>query len=252
MLEPRHGPIRSIFIRLRHAFPGEFPQSLAIHAVRISNDLYGSDVISAFEAAKGYSRPINPDVPPAPVDAEMLEAHANLVARRKLTKILRSHSLEENEFRTGDLVQIFMKRGHEKRGRWLSPRQVIAIDTDVVMVTVPGAASHTVNVALEDVRAAHVTNDITSMIQESIDQLDDQIEDHLESVSSTQDSNNHESPTSTDENCDSSQTVCFDGINKTSDDCPPSESAPVTNDTIPSVPSHVSVNPRSRSARQSR
>lgn len=72
MLEPRHGPIRSIYLRLRHASPNASTRVLALRDVRISKYLYGSDVISSFEAAKGFTSPVKPDVLPIPVDAELL------------------------------------------------------------------------------------------------------------------------------------------------------------------------------------
>lgn len=45
------------------------------------------------------------------------------------------------------------------------------------MITVPGSTGRTINDAFEDVRAAHVTCDITDLIQQSIDQHEDNIED---------------------------------------------------------------------------
>lgn len=72
MLEARHGPIRSIFIRLCHANPTTSAKILAIRAVRVSNDLYGSDVVSAFEAAKGHTRPVLSTDSPVPLDPELL------------------------------------------------------------------------------------------------------------------------------------------------------------------------------------
>lgn len=89
---PSHGPIRSIFIRLRNADPTCDPHVLAIRAVRIYNTLYGSDVMSAFEAAKGYNHPLSAGSSPVPVDAELSETHDNLLTHRKLTRILRSYS----------------------------------------------------------------------------------------------------------------------------------------------------------------
>lgn len=79
MFEPRHGPTRSMFISLRHENPQISLPFLAIRAIRVSNDLYGSDIISAYEPAKGLMRPINLDNPPFPVDDEILEAHANFL-----------------------------------------------------------------------------------------------------------------------------------------------------------------------------
>lgn len=78
---------------------------VAVHSVRISNDLYVSDVISAYEAAKGDTLPINPHTRPVPVDTELLEAHANVLDRRNLTRRLLSH------FLAGDMVQVYVKSG---------------------------------------------------------------------------------------------------------------------------------------------
>ena len=44
-LEPRHGTIRSIFLRLKSADTTTSDAIQAIRAVRISNDLYGSDTV---------------------------------------------------------------------------------------------------------------------------------------------------------------------------------------------------------------
>lgn len=187
-MEPRHGPIRSIYIRLRHAQQKTTNDIHALRAVRVSNDLYGSDVLSAYEADKGYTRPVNPEIPPVPVDEELLEAHANLIARRKLMRILRSHSLSTQDFRVGDLAQIFSKRGKEKRGRWLSPRQVISINTESGMLSVPGAAGHQINVAFEYARAAQMTRDIKEMVQQAIDQFDENIDNLLMSADGDHDS----------------------------------------------------------------
>lgn len=65
-------------------------------------------------------------------------------------------------------MQVYQKHGHQKRGKWLSPRQVIRIDIDAGIRSVPGSAGHKITVAFEDDRAAHMQSDITEMIQESI------------------------------------------------------------------------------------
>lgn len=150
ILEPRHSTVRSIFLRARHTERNISDPVHDLSAVRISNDLYGTDVISAFEAEKGYRRPVQPDMPPVTVDSELLQAHGNLIARRKLKRILRSNSLSSNDFRVDDLVQIYVKHGKQKRGTWLSPRQVNKIDTDAGMLTVPSAAGHSISVPFKD------------------------------------------------------------------------------------------------------
>lgn len=194
MLEPRHGPIRSILIRFRHAHPETPLPVLELRAVGVSNDLYGSNVVSAYEAAKKYTRPVHSNVPPVPVDNDLLEAHANLAARHKLTRILQSHSLAEHNFHLGDLVQVYQKRGQQKRGKWLSPRQVIDIDKSAGMLSVPGSAGHKITVAFEDARAAHMQSDITNMIHEAIDKLDDDIDELLSTHQSPSDQPHQHSP----------------------------------------------------------
>lgn len=115
MMEPLHGPIRSIFIRIFDA-DHKLPNPVAVLcAVRMSNDLYRSDFIISYEAAKGYTCPVNPSIPPLPVDPDLVETHVNLFAYRKLTRILRSHSISPSDFRTCDLIQVYVKRGKQKR-----------------------------------------------------------------------------------------------------------------------------------------
>lgn len=70
----------------------------------------------------------------------------------------------------------------------LSPRQVIQIDIDARMLSIPGAGGHKITVAFKNARAAHVQSDITEMIQEAIDTLDEELEDIL-SPSITPDEN---------------------------------------------------------------
>lgn len=57
MIVTSHGVIRSIFVRLCHSNITESAAVLAIQSVRISNDLYGNDVVSSFELAKGFTCP---------------------------------------------------------------------------------------------------------------------------------------------------------------------------------------------------
>lgn len=47
-IEPKHGSIYSIFLRLKAANGTVSDDLLAINAIRISNDLYGFDTFSEF------------------------------------------------------------------------------------------------------------------------------------------------------------------------------------------------------------
>ena len=90
-IEPRHGTIRSIFLRLKNSDVNVSDELHAIRAIRISNDLYGSDTLSAYEMAKGFSKPLIVDQRPIPIDDSLRAAHDELIAKRKLTLIMRSN-----------------------------------------------------------------------------------------------------------------------------------------------------------------
>lgn len=92
-----------------------------------------------------------------------------------------SHSFYPNDFRIGELVQVFAKSCRQKRGRWFSPRQLIKSDHDAGMSTVPGAEWYKRSVVFEDARAAHVTIDMTDVLQQSIDELDEYLDELLSS-----------------------------------------------------------------------
>ncbi len=90
VIESKHRVIRDIYIRLKAVKDpiDDVDAWLMIQeALRISNDLYGNDVISARELAKGYTRPIYSGMPPFEIPTEILNAHNTLLAKRKLTLI---------------------------------------------------------------------------------------------------------------------------------------------------------------------
>lgn len=60
-IEPKHGLIRSIFLRLRLVDTSEHASILSLQAARISNNLYGNDLVSSFELAMGFTHPFTGD-----------------------------------------------------------------------------------------------------------------------------------------------------------------------------------------------
>lgn len=56
VLESKHIRIPSIFLRLSDFDSAPNAELAAQKAIRISNDLYGSHVLSAYEHAKGFPR----------------------------------------------------------------------------------------------------------------------------------------------------------------------------------------------------
>lgn len=110
------------------------------------------------------------------------------------------------------MVQVYVKRGKEKRGKWMSPRQVISIDADTGMLSVRGAAGHSMTMAFEDARSPKRSTEITDMIQLACDQMDDEIEDIL-SFWPSDDANVLEN----DNNVDNSDAISSDDDKKSED-----------------------------------
>lgn len=183
VIESKHRIIRDIYLRLKSTVPDctEDHQKLLIQqALRISNDLYGTDVCSAHELAKGYTRPIASGEFPATIPEEILNAHHELIAKRRLTLILRSKSITDIPLHVGDQVQIYIKQQHEKRGKWSSPKVAISFDSEMGTVTVPGKNGRFVRAALEDVRPAITESNFALTIQEAIDSISTNLEDSLD------------------------------------------------------------------------
>lgn len=176
-LESKHNIIRSIFLRLNASSDPQIPPELmAYRAIRISNDLYGSDVLSSFELAKGFTKPLDEKDGLNVISNDLIDAHDTIKAKRKLNLILRSNALTEPQVGVGDLVEVFIKRQHEKRGKWSPPRVVLSYDPSSRTITVPGSHGKTISSAIEDTRFAIQDNPLAIQIQQSIDQIDAELE----------------------------------------------------------------------------
>lgn len=180
MIEPKHGSIRAIFLRLRQFDPTQSPHLCALEAVRISNDLYGNYVASSYELAKGFTRPIVKCEHVNPLPPELVEAHVDLLARRKLHLIMRTNVSPTQSFKVGDLIEIYIKRDPCKRGRWTSPRIVTSVDRDAGFVTVPGKNGKFVNAAFEDARLSLDEHSFAHSIKSAIDVVDNAISDTID------------------------------------------------------------------------
>lgn len=177
-IESKHGIIRSVFLKLKDADPSESHNTLAIRAVTISNDLYGNDILSSFEQAKGFTKPVTGNSPNA-TPKDIIEAQEKLTAKRKLALILKSKATFEEQITVGDLIEVYQNTGMNKKGVWSTPKIVLAVDPESRTVTVPGKSGHKVTVAVEDIRLALPEESFAETIQISLDKLNESIEDEL-------------------------------------------------------------------------
>lgn len=79
----------------------------AIRAIRNSNELYESGVSSAYEIAKGSTRPIISS--PNKLPTGLTEAWLQLESKKKLFRILRSKPSHDLSLAPGSLVEVFVK-----------------------------------------------------------------------------------------------------------------------------------------------
>ena len=189
-IESKHRVIRDIYLRLKAHHPNIPTQLLAINAIRVSNDLYGNDIASSYELAHGYTRPLLSSAPTL-LPPDIVKAHKDPIAKRKLNLILRSHAIKENRINTGDLVQVFVKKENVKRGSWSQPRPVLQYDHNSRTVTVAGKGGKYLEVEIEDVRHALAPHALTQILQEAMDVCDESVTDAITTVS---DSPRHEYP----------------------------------------------------------
>ena len=145
----------------------------------ISNDLYGNDTLSAFELAKGFTKPVMSNQALSLVPHDVITAHEQLQARRKLALILKSKATKEIPIQVSELVEVYQKKQHEKRGKWSVPKPVILVDQAARSVTVPASNNRVLTIALENIRAAIPQDSLASTVQLGIDELDQVIDELL-------------------------------------------------------------------------
>lgn len=217
MIEPRHGTIISIYIRLRESDYKLSSELRTLQVVRISKDLYGNNIASAFELAKGLSRLVSSFSSINPVPPEIVEAHINLVSKRKLNVIHRTHATPTQSCNVGDLVKAYHKPDKAKSGAWSSPLLVLSVNNEARFVTVPGRSGHSRNVALEDVRLGQHEASFGHAIQRATDELDDSFSDALDRIDVQDDGDTSGTDTGSSEFVDAARSAhdCdFEGVNE--------------------------------------
>lgn len=185
VIESKHKIMRDIFLKLSFEKPEELGALFVQQAIRITNDLYGNDIMSSNELAKGYTRPVESGMSLNYLPKEIVEAHDALVAKRKLTKILRSKSVQTPDINPGDMVEVFIKLEKEKRGKWSAPKPVLDFDPTSGIVTLPGTSGKKIKAAVEDVRSAIQENTLAQKIQEAIDNVDISLDRALDDMNDT-------------------------------------------------------------------
>lgn len=133
--------------------------------------------MSAFELAKGFTNPVTSSPATCKVPDDVRDAHNKLQARRKLALILRSKATKEIPLSIGDLVEVYQKEQHEKRGKWSAAKPILSINKDARSVSVPGKTGNEVSAAIEDVRPAIPQKGFAQHVQDGIDTLNELLQE---------------------------------------------------------------------------
>lgn len=163
-IELRPGVIHPVFIRLRQAHPNANIAVLAAQAECISNDLYGNDTVSSSELAEGLSSPLLKETAIPSIPNDIVEAHINIVARRKLNRILRLHAFNTDSFKPGNMTQVYLKNDTAKLGSWSSPCIILSIDQEGGFVVAPGRSGKRASATFEDTRAKPYDNPLDAIV----------------------------------------------------------------------------------------
>lgn len=147
-------------------------------AILISKDPYGTDVMSAFELAKGYTKPLAKDsINMVPDDIG--DDYEKLQSKRKLGLIMKSKATEEASVSFGDMIEVYQKDNLGKNGTWSSPKIVLTVDNDARNVTIPSKGRKRTTVAFEDIRLALPEDSLAKAIESAIDELNHSIDESI-------------------------------------------------------------------------
>lgn len=105
--------IRDVYFRLKagsECDPTVTKSVMIEQALRITNNLYRDDVASAYELAKGYSMAVENGAYSKILPNEVYNAHENLNAKRKLSLIQHSKSVQTDDFTPVTNVQVHVKK----------------------------------------------------------------------------------------------------------------------------------------------
>lgn len=79
----------------------------------------------------------------------------------------------------GDMVEVYVNRERERRGKWSSPLVFIKVDRSSWTVNVPPTRGNTMEAAVEDVRPAVDDGSFASHVHDSNDGLDDDLSQEI-------------------------------------------------------------------------
>lgn len=111
VLESKKSVLRSIYLCLKSARTGNSIKFSASQSVAKCNDVYGSDTFSAYEIAKGFTRPLDRIQNRFPLQQNLRNAHDERVAKQKQNLIRRSYATSSPPIQVGDMMNFYIELG---------------------------------------------------------------------------------------------------------------------------------------------
>lgn len=135
VLEFKNGIYWSIYPQLSETYPELDDRILVTQSTVILNNLYSSDIMTTYELAHGFSKPMISK--PACLPNDIVIAQQHLEANHKLTHISRTEYPFKPSILTGDLDEVYIRKAVEKRGTWSATRTLIDYDIKCGTVVMP-------------------------------------------------------------------------------------------------------------------
>lgn len=111
-----------------------------------------------------------------------MSAEQYLLALRNLDLILRSKSTSLPNISCGDLVEIFVKRSGQRRGKWFLARSLLDIYRNMGTVTVSFSQEKKIAIALKDVRPSFESDIFAATVREANDMIDETITESIDDL----------------------------------------------------------------------
>lgn len=95
--------------------------------------------------------------------------------------------MKELPIPAGDMIEIYQKKQHEKRGKWSILKEILHVNHDARSVTIDEKRNKEVSVAIENVRPAILEETLAQTVQKGIDSLDELLDEVIIQTKATED-----------------------------------------------------------------
>lgn len=141
---------------------------MAVQAVTFSNKSYENDIVSAFEMAKGYNKPVNCN-DGSKVPDDIVDAQERLSAKCKLELTFKSMATFEEHVKGSDMIELYQKIRMNNREIRFTLKILLTLNHNAHFVIAPGKAGKRITMAVKDVRRPIEEQSFEHAVKSAID-----------------------------------------------------------------------------------